>query len=131
MADPLFNGTVLIFAVTLTAASLSFFAEESQRKLKETRRFLWNWLLCIMIFSAAGYTAIISLTEFSPSSISLPICGAVSFVMFLGAGFLNLHLAAVRLACTDSELVAKMLSNEPVELAAEAKTTTEVDGINL
>ena len=69
--DPLCNGSALIFAATLTAASIAFFAEESKRDLKETKRFLWNWLLIILIFSSASYAVIIALTEFAPAVLSV------------------------------------------------------------
>jgi len=131
MLDPLSNGSALIFAATLTAASIAFFAEESKRDLKDTQRFLWNWLLIILIFSSAAYTAIIALTEFSPTVLSFQINGWLSFSVLLAACLLNLHLAAVRLAYTDNELVAELLKAQSIELTAQAAATKKVDGINL
>ena len=131
MTVPLCNGSVLIFAATLTAASIAFFAEESKRELKETRRFLWNWLLIILIFSSASYTAIIALTEFSPKVLSPGINGLLSLVVMIAACVLNLHLAAIRLAYSDNELVALLLKGQSAELTAKAAATTKVDGINL
>lgn len=129
--DPLCNGSALIFAATLTAASIAFFAEESKRDLKETNRFLWNWLLIILIFSSASYAVIIGFTEFAPTILSLRINGLLSLVMLVAACALNLHLAAVRLAYSDNDLFAQLLKSQSAELAAKAATTTKEDGINL
>ena len=129
--DPLCNGSALIFAATLTAASIAFFAEESKRDLKETKRFLWNWLLIILIFSSASYAVIIALTEFAPTVLSLRINGLLSFVVLVAACVLNLHLAAVRLAYSDNDLFAELLKAQSAELSAKAAATTKVDKINL
>lgn len=131
LADPICNGSALIFAATLTAASISFFAEESKRDLKETQRFLWNWLLIILIISSASYAVIVALTEFSPSVLSRSINGILTFILVAAACVLNLYLAAVRLAYTDNDLVAQLLKSQSIEMSAKATTTKNVDGIKL
>lgn len=131
MLTPLFDGSALIFAATLTAASVSFFQEESKRELKETQRFLWRWLFIVLIVSSAVYTAIIAFKEFAPSSQICWVNGLITIILLIAACFLNFYLAAIRLAYSDNELVAELLKSEPTQLSKAANDTKNVDGINL
>lgn len=131
LLDPFCNGATLIFAATLTGASLSFFAEELQRGLKSTKQFLWNSLILILILSSAAYTAIISLLEFSPNNFIPWITVSLSIFLLLAGIILNLHLAAVRLAYGDSEFIKELFSAEPTRLANEANDATEDGGVKL
>jgi hypothetical protein len=128
---PFLDGNALIFAVTLSGASLGFFAEESRRELKETKRFLFNWLFILTIVSSAGFGLIVSGQEFFPNRLSPWVVGITSLLLFIGGIAFNLHLAAVRLAYTDANLVERILQSEAKALSKQAKNNDSVDGIKL
>jgi len=131
ISTPFCDGSALIFAVTLTAASVSFFQEESQRELKETQRFLWRWLFLILIISSGFYTVIVALKEYSPDSQIWWVNVTVTICLLLAACAFNYYLAAIRLAYTDNELVTELLKSEPQQLSRAANKAKKVDGINL
>jgi hypothetical protein len=131
MVDPLLNGTILVFGASLTAASVSFFAEDAKRELKQTNRFIWNGMLLTLLLSASAYATVITLNEVAPGVANAKIIIGFSFLMLLSAIFLNLQMAAVKIAYTDNELLNQLLKWEPEMLAKDAASATEVDGVKL
>ena len=128
---PLLDGNVLVFAVTLCGASLGFFAEEARRELRETRRFLWNWMVVIMFLSVGGFVAISAEREFFPNIYYPWITGLASLLVAVSAIILNLHLAAIRMAYTDDNLVKAVMMQDPAELAKQANSATSVNGVKI
>lgn len=129
--DPLLNGSVMVFGGCLTAASLSFFAEEAKRELKQTNRFIWNWLFILLLVSTGAYITVVTLNTVAPASAQGKIIILLSLTLLLLAVALNLQLAAIRLAYSDSALFTELLSRELKTLSKSAAATKEVDGIKL
>jgi hypothetical protein len=128
---PFLDGSILVFAVTLSGASLAFFAEDTRRELRETKRFLLNWLFFVILTGSAGFTAITAEHEFFPNKLSPWVIGITSLGVFLAAIFLNFHLAAVRLAYSDDSLIQRIVGREPEQLVQEARRQDEIDGTRL
>lgn len=129
--QPLLDGSVLIFAVTLSGASLAFFAEDTRRELRESKRFLFNWLFFVIMTGSGAFTAIVTEREFFPHKLSPWVIAISSLMILLWAVVLNLHLAAVRLAYSDETLIQRILGREPDQLIEDAKNQDEIDGTRL
>jgi hypothetical protein len=132
LGAPFVDGSILIFGATLTGASLSYFAEDLKRELKKTKRFLWMWLIGVLVISSAAYAMLIALKEYGPPGTQSDLVVAiVSLLLFLVGIAMNLHLAAVRLAYSDNELFNELRKSEVGALSKRAAQAKVVDGIKL
>ena len=130
---PLRDGTVLIFVVTLTGASLGFFAEGTGRELRKTKTLLWMGLFATVLAASAGFSASIAAREFFAKQESMILVGLYSVIMLVVAVALNLHLAAVRILYSeeDPELLERVIRGPAEDLAKAASKENVVDGVAL
>lgn len=136
--NPFLDGTLLIFTATLSGASMSFFVTDTKLSLRKTEQFIFNGLLVAIFLGAGGYTAIVTLKQFSPNSLWPPVV-VLTTCTALGLGiFFNLYLAGVRSVYSDQELLqqlaceeAEELATEKVLLAEKAREARNVDGTKL
>jgi hypothetical protein len=136
--DPFLDGRLLIFTATLSGASMNFFVTDTKLNLRNTERFLFNGLLAAIFLGAGGYTAIVTLNQFSPGALWSPVVVLTTIIALGLAVYFNLYLAGVRSVYTDQELMRKLIEEEQDVLVKEkkvlaetARTASEVDGARL
>ena len=134
-ATPFLDGTLLVFAATLSGASMSFFVTETKLSLRQTERFIFNGLLGAIFLGAGGYTAIAMLKQFSPASLWSPMVFLTSCVVVMLAAYFNMYLAGVRSVYPDTDLMETLIEEEvqkpKAALTQKAHAAKEVDGAKL
>jgi lysylphosphatidylglycerol synthetase-like protein (DUF2156 family) len=135
-SGPLLDGTVLIFAVTLSAASMSFFEAETQRKLKETESLLFNILISTLLVGSCGFAANIALRQFAPQLLWVPFCLTFSLLIVALSVVCNFVLAGIRLAYEDEQLLGQLVvadlgKVERDKMEKAALSQNSVDGTSL
>lgn len=135
---PFLDGTFLIFTATLSGASMSFFVTETKLNLRKTERFIFNGLLIAILLGAGGYSAIVTLKQFSPGALWSPVVFVITCVVLILATYFNLYLAGVRSVYADQDLMQQLIKEEAdvwvkekEVLAERARAANEIDGAKL
>jgi hypothetical protein len=125
------DGTLMIFGVTLSGASLGFFAEQTKLRLKEFEGGIFAGLLITVILGTCGFTGVIALARFAPHVLFNPAVFMLSLTVVILACVFNFKLAAVRLAYSDEMLLKRMQEFETAHLRKKAEEAQEVGGVKL
>ncbi|HEY0076312.1 MAG TPA: hypothetical protein VGB77_19590 [Abditibacteriaceae bacterium] len=123
--NPFFDGTLLMFAATLSGASMSFFVTDTEVNLPKTERFIFNGLLVTIIVGACGYTAIVILKQFSSTPLNRPVITLVTYLTVLLAVYLNLYLVGVRSLYMNTSSIDQFIKEEKEDSAAERKALSD------
>lgn len=128
----LFDGHLVMPAVTLSAVSMGFFMKETQINLRKAEMPTYAGLMGTMIVGVIVMIAIAFGNEFpQAATLSVPVLAGVTGIIVLLAVFLNFRLFMLSLDAVDREKVKQTLEKPVVQLTAEAKQGTSVDNVRL
>lgn len=134
LRKPLMDGTVLVFAATLSGSSLSFFSMEAKRSLRQEESSLFAWLLSTLLAGSIAFGAIAA-REIGAKVSDLVVL-IISTVLLVAAIVFNFRLAALRLVYADPALLQKIMrgglgEDERHRIAVNAAKETQVDGTKI
>jgi hypothetical protein len=128
------DGSLLMFAVTLSAVSLGFFVKETQINLRSREMLTYVGLMMTMTVGILGLTALTFSTSFQAITLNMLVVCSVSTIIALLAVILNFRLFMITIENElplDRLVVESKLNADAVEIREQAKSENKVGDINL
>lgn len=128
------DGSLLMFAVTLSAVSLGFFMKETQINLRSKEMLTYVGLMITMIIGTVGLTALTFTNSFQAIPLNMVVVYPVSSIVAILAVILNFRLFMITVeteAPVDRAAVERKINADVLELREQAKSESKVGDIKL